>query len=171
MSNLKQAPTLKHNGTKSSGQFYALPQDLMDIVFNQLKDKSAQLRIMIVLIGTKPGFKVSEQWILDRTGLQHASYITARKKLIEMGWLTLDAATTITVNINAIYGNTVLPQNNSSNTVLQKESNTVLPQSSNTVYPIINKDATNNVIDNSQTFVVGAQEPRVIEVEYNPFSF
>lgn len=148
MPNLKQAPTLVHEGKKHDEQFYALPQNLMDIIFTELKDKSAQLRIMIVLIGTKPGFKVSEQWILDRTGLQHASYITARKKLVEMGWLKLDAATTITVNIDAIYAkgrsNTVLPQKQSSNTVLPNESNTVLQERSNTVLPIIYNNETDN---------------------------
>lgn len=159
MANLKQAPTLQHNGEKKDNLFYQLPQNLMDIIFNELKDKSAQLRIMIVLIGTKPGFKVSEQWILDRTGLQHASYISARKKLVEMGWLQLDAATTITVNINAIYAkgrsNTVLPQKNSSNTVLQNESNTVLQKSGNTVLPIIYNSETDN---NEITSHNGSQE-------------
>ena len=152
MPNLKQAPTLVHNGKKEDNQFYALPQNLMDIVFNELKNKSAQLRIMIVLIGTKPGFKISEQWILDRTGLQHASYIEARKKLVADGWIKLDAATTITVNINAIYAkgrsNTVLPQKIESNTVLQESCNTVLQNSSNTVLPIIYNSETDNNIDN-----------------------
>lgn len=168
MANLKQAPTLQHNGAKGNGQFYALPQDLMDIVFNKLKDSSAQLRIMIVLIGTKEGFKVSEQWILDRTGLQHASYINARKALAARGWITLDAATAITVNFNAIYaegsGNTVLPQKERSNTTLPQRSNTVLPQCSNTVLPITYKE-TDKDIDNLETSVSGNQEPEVIEVE------
>ena len=149
MPNLKQAPTLVHEGKKNDKQFYALPQNLMDIVFNELKDSSAQLRIMIVLIGTAPGFKVSEQWILDRTGLQHASYISARKKLVEKGWLKLDAATSITVNIDAIYAkgrsNTVLPQKQSSNTVLLQQSNTVLQERSNTVLPIIYNSETDNI--------------------------
>ena len=104
MANTQQAPKLKHNGVKQKNeQFYQLPQELMDIIFNKLKDASAQLRVMIVLIGTKPGFNISEQWILDRTGLLHASYIKARKALIERGWISLDAATTITVNFDVIY--------------------------------------------------------------------
>ena len=80
----------------------------------------------MVLIGTKEGFKVSEQWILDRTGLQHASYINARKALINKGWLSLEAANSITVNFNNIYKKNC--------------SNTTLPQCSNTTLPITNKE-------------------------------
>lgn len=158
MANLKQAPELKHLGSKEGEKnlFYQLPQELMDIIFNKLKDSSAQLRIMIVLIGTLPGFKVSEQWILDRTGLQHASYINARKALIARGWIKLEAATSIVVDFNAIYNseksNVALPQNtnenSSSNMTLLQKSNMTLPQSSNTTLPIINKEI-NKEIDNS----------------------
>ena len=88
----------------------------------------------MVLIGTKEGFKVSEQWILDRTGLQHASYINARKALINKGWLSLEAANSITVNFNNIY------KKNCSNTTLPQCSNTTLPQCSNTTLPITNKE-------------------------------
>ena len=88
MANFKQAPELKFTGQKPEGQYYAIPQSLADIIFNELGNSSAQLRIMMVLIGTKEGFKISEKWILDRTGLLHASYITARKALVKRGWLS-----------------------------------------------------------------------------------
>lgn len=106
MANYRQAPELEHNGDKNLKKdkyFYQYPMALADIVFRELGNSSAQLRIMLVLIGTAPGFKVSEQWILDRTGLVQSSYSRARTALIEKGWITLDEAKTIAVNFNEIY--------------------------------------------------------------------
>ena len=127
MANFKQAPELKFTGQKPEGQYYAIPQSLADIIFNKLGNSSAQLRIMMVLIGTKQGFKISEKWILDRTGLLHASYIKARQELVKKGWLSHNEAAGITVNFDAI-----LDEKN--------RGNMVLPQCSNTVLPITNKN-------------------------------
>lgn len=155
MANYNQAPTLEFNGKKKqSGEknYYAIPQDLADIIFQELGNASAQLRIMLVLIGTKPGFKVSDAWICERTGLLHASYITARKALIKRGWLTLNPAKEIVINYDIIYArsNTILPQNNCSNTILPQGGNTTLPQCSNTILPITNKtDNKTDEVDNS----------------------
>ena len=142
MANYNQAPTLKFNGHKNKGQFYQIPQDLADIIFNELGNSSAQLRIMMVLLGTKEGFNISDKWICERTGLKHPSYINARKALVNKGWLTHEAAKGITVNINAIYensSNTTLPldetNDNCSNTTLLQRGNTILPQCSNTALP------------------------------------
>lgn len=158
MANYNQAPTLQFNGAKEvDNNFYKLPQELADIVFKELGNASAQLRIMIVLIGTKPGFQISDKWICDRTGLLHPSYVNARKALVAKGWLTHDPAKGITVNFDAIRGNrgnttlqtkkecsnTTLPQG--SNTILPHRSNTILPQCSNTTLHIINN--TDNKID------------------------
>ena len=41
MANYQQAPVLRFNGAKHGGQFYQLPQELMDIVFNELGNSSA----------------------------------------------------------------------------------------------------------------------------------
>lgn len=102
------APELKFNGDKFQGneatnQFYQIPQYLADIINRELGNSSAQLKIMNTLVGTKEGFHISEKWMLDRTGLAHSSYIEARKKLIEKGWLSLDAYKTITVNFDEIH--------------------------------------------------------------------
>lgn len=75
----------------------------MDIVFFSLANASAQLRVMIVLLGTKPGFAISEEWILDRTGLKERSYLEARKALVNRGWITHTPYKKIVVNIDAIY--------------------------------------------------------------------
>lgn len=106
MPNLSQAPVLKHNGEKfsSSKNHYEIPQDIADVVFSELTgNATAQLKVMLVLIGTKPGFKISEQWILDRTGINHSSYVRARQALGERGWITHNASSgEIIVNFDKI---------------------------------------------------------------------
>ena len=103
MPNYNQAPKLKFDKPKpKSPTYYNIPQEIADTIFAELGNSSAQLRIMIVLIGTKEDFGISEKWILERTGLQKASYITARKALINRGWLSLEEADTITVNFDNI---------------------------------------------------------------------
>jgi hypothetical protein len=168
MANYNQAPTLHHNGDKECGtNFYKIPQELADIVFQELGNASAQLRIMLVLIGTKPEtFNISDKWICERTGLLHPSYINARKALVNRGWLSHDPAKGITVNFDVIYGknrgntilqnenqcsNTTLPQRG--NTILPHRSNTILPQCSNTILPIIdNTDNNTDKIIDSEDF-------------------
>lgn len=149
MANYEQAPILCFNGSKTQGnttnQTYQIPQKLADIIFNTLGNASAQLRIMLVLCGTKEGFSISEKWILERTGLKHASYVTARKSLVERGWLTLINSQKLIVNYNIIYGNTILPQ----------ESNTILPQNSNTTLPIINNRIDKQIDNNNNRSTKG----------------
>lgn len=112
MANLKQAPKLQFSSPiKNTKQYYHLPQDIMDTLFRTLGTSPAQLRIMIVLLGTKEGFLVSEKWICERTGLNHSSYIKARKGLIDKGYIELDPSKSITVNLSKIkqkgfYGDT-----------------------------------------------------------------
>lgn len=101
------APVLRYNGKKdqenTTNQFYAIPQSLADIIFAKLGNKSAQLRVMLVLVGTKEGFFVSENWICDRTGLTRQSYERARDELKKMGWLSHKASDHISVNFDTIY--------------------------------------------------------------------
>lgn len=126
---------------------------------------------MLVLIGTKEGFAISEKWILERTGLLHASYINARDALVKRGWLHHEKSKGIVVDIKAIYAenrsNTTLPQE--SNTTLPQRSNTILPQSGNTTLPITyNKNNNiNNKTGESETQSVSpsVEEPVEKEVE------
>lgn len=90
MANLRQAPKLYHIGRKHQGNFYQLPQDLMDIVFSKIDGKCGnQIKLMCVLLGTQGNgtFGVSEKWICDRTGMVQQTYNKARKALIDRGWL------------------------------------------------------------------------------------
>lgn len=90
MSIFRQAPKLYHLGHKDKKDFYLLPKNLMDSVFNQLSGKQGnQIKLMSVLLGTAGdgSFAVSEKWICDRTGMDQSNYSRARKALIDRGWL------------------------------------------------------------------------------------
>jgi len=107
MANYNQAPKLHHSVDKEDivaacgNNFYMIPQLLGDIINHKLANSSAQMRIMYVLIGTKEGFGLSEQWMLDRTGLTHSRYIEARNNLKKRGWL-IHKEGSITINYAAI---------------------------------------------------------------------
>ena len=80
-----------------------IPQRLGDIIFNVLGDSSAQIRIMMVLCGTKEDFFISAKWIHKRTGLSQQSYSAALKKLVERGWLKHVNYQHIWINFDKIY--------------------------------------------------------------------
>lgn len=106
---------------------------------------------MLVLIGTKPGFGVSQKWILQRTGLKEKSYIEARKALVARGWLTHTEYDSIIVNINKIYSDgeeknkdAELPA-----TIAGERHNTTSGKEPATIADIINKEQ--NKINNNNT--------------------
>lgn len=94
MPNLRQAPKLYHNKQDYKDKvFYNLPQDLMDCIFTQLDGRSGnQIKLMCVLLGTlgDGSFGVSEAWICDRTGMVQQTYSTARRALVERGWIYVE---------------------------------------------------------------------------------
>ena len=102
-----KAPSLQYNGQKiqdnPTKQTYQIPQRLCDIIFNTLRDSSAQLRVMLVLVGTKEGFFISNKWICERTGLLQPSYNRALRELVKRGWLSHAPYRTIKVNFDKIY--------------------------------------------------------------------
>lgn len=105
MNTFRQAPRLFHIGSKDKKDFYLLPKNLMDSVFNQLSGKQGnQIKLMSVLLGTAGdgSFAVSEKWICDRTGMDQSNYSRARKALIDRGWLRLENGK-LYVNFNEFY--------------------------------------------------------------------
>ena len=72
-------------------------------IFNVLGNSSAQIKIMMVLCGTKEGFFISGKWMQGRTGLSPQSYSSALKKLVKRGWVTHRNYQTIRVNFDKIY--------------------------------------------------------------------
>ena len=65
--------------------------------------RAAQLRIMMVLCGTKEEFFISGKWMTKRTGLSQQSYSTALKKLVKRGSVSHRNYQTIRVNFDKIY--------------------------------------------------------------------
>lgn len=122
--NRSQAPKLVFNGQKENhGGFYQLPQALCDIVFKEYTKQPAYLKLMLVLCGTKPGFNVSEKWILDRTGISKSTYYKTRKDLEKKGWLTVEN-NEIIINYDNIYRgveSTTQKSNEDTSTGIQEE--------------------------------------------------
>lgn len=78
-----QAPAFIKRGKdyEEHGRFYSITQEAADRVMNGLNGRCGnELKIMMVLLGTlgDGSFRISEKWILDRTGMEHSSYIRAR---------------------------------------------------------------------------------------------
>lgn len=106
MPNLNQAPKLVYNGNKdqkSKGWGKAIrTHELESAIMCGLGDRDfAMMKIMLFLTGNAPGFLVAEKTICDRCNISETGYKKARKKLIDMGWLSLSAGS-ITVNFDNI---------------------------------------------------------------------
>ena len=108
--NFRAAPILKFSEDKEdrcgSSNFYKLPQELMDAVMAGLSGNCLnQLKLMVLLIGTKEGFRLSEDYVLQHLHISEQSYLRARKALEEKGWITLkrDSPRTLTLNIDVIW--------------------------------------------------------------------
>ena len=104
---LKGAPILRFTATKEDYYgavgFYQLPQQVTDKIFLKLKDSSAQIRVMIVLLGTKEGFGISARWLSDRTSIGRTNLYETLNKLIEKNFLIRDDITnSLIVNYQAI---------------------------------------------------------------------
>lgn len=126
--NTKQAPKLVFNGCKfnETKGFYQIPQEAADRIFAKFARKPAYLRLMLVLIGTEPGFGLSVKWITERTGMTQQTYYNTRDELAEMGWLTCENNQVI-VNFDKLYGRIEsIGQKNSIESIHQKEEEALL---------------------------------------------
>lgn len=119
----KPAPVLHYDGDKWGNQstyktdekgnkkgvlFYQCPMPLMDYICSVLHHQDCNyLKLMMVLIGTDEGFRISEKWILARTGMTKSVYIKVRKGLSEMKWIDYDSINhTITINYEYLWNKT-----------------------------------------------------------------
>lgn len=103
----KSAPQLKHdidkNAFNTHGNFYMFSQDVMDKVYEKLGTSSAQMRVLQVLIGTKPGFALTNKWLQDRTKLNKSNLHRTIVKLDEIHLITRDLKkNSITVNFKEL---------------------------------------------------------------------
>lgn len=100
--NFRQAPTLYIEGYKGKKDFYVLPGDIMDIIFNELDGKNGNaLKLMVVLIGTQNGWKLTEKYIESRTGMAKQNYHRAMKTLQELEFVYIGEKS-VTVNLDRI---------------------------------------------------------------------
>lgn len=140
---IKQAPEVLYNGEKQreDNKWTCMyPVELQRIIFNSIDYRSsAELRVMLALIGCAEGFRVSEKWIEEHTGVSHSSYIRARQNLEKRGWITHTKEESIEINFDAIYacgeGSTVEPSTNHERSTVNNESITVKPSERITVEP------------------------------------
>ena len=59
---------------------------------------------MVLLLGTKEGFRVSEQYVLQHLKISEQAYLKARKALVEKGWLRLKKNPhTLVVNLDKVW--------------------------------------------------------------------
>lgn len=154
MANYLQAPTLIHKGKKLKGNtiYWQLPQDLMAYVFNELDTKSgAQIKLMCLLLGTagNGSFSVSEKFVTDTCNISEQGYKTARKALVNRGWITHDTKNQkIIVNIDMMYkaieekakeekekNNVSYETNDGDNSDIPIEDNSIIPIEDNSVIP------------------------------------
>ena len=71
---------------------------------NKKLTANARLLLIILLGQATSGFHISEQWILDRTGMTHQTYLNTKNRLIELGLISQKKYKNIIVNIDAIEG-------------------------------------------------------------------
>lgn len=139
-----QAPEIKYNGDKmkdNKGWGKAIrTHELESAIMNGLGERDmAMLKIMLFLTGNAEGFKVAEKTICERCKISESGYKNARKKLIDMGWITHAQGGHIIVNYNTIlYG-----KGFSENTSQGISENTSLGYSENT-----HNNITNNINNN-----------------------
>lgn len=108
--NYRQAPKLNSIGSKDrqdriSG-FAMRNHQLEAAIANCLGERDfAAYKVMMFLTGNAAdiGFRVAEKTILTRMNISERSYVSARKKLIDMGWIEHESGKHITVNYDKIY--------------------------------------------------------------------
>ena len=106
---VRSAPKLYFSEPKDSrcgsDNFYMLPQELMTAVMTGITGNCLnQLKLMVLLLGTKEGFALSEEFVLQKLRISQQAYLKARKALIEKSWLTLEKNPhKLIVNINQIW--------------------------------------------------------------------
>ena len=102
--NFKKAPKLLHNNSKCNGNFYKLSQKVMDSIFNKLDGKNGNaIKIMVVLLGTNGNgtFRISEEFIKQRTGITKQNYHRTMKYLESIGFIKKENKV-ITIDVNYI---------------------------------------------------------------------
>lgn len=186
MGNTKQAPILIHEGDKmDSKQFYCIDQELCEIIFNELSGKNGNsLKLIFFLLGNSGtgSFRVSEQTVKNRTGMDKKSYQRARKDLEEKGWIRNEKGKIIVLIQNIVRTETEETEDDIIGEVIEVENRgdnkSTLEESSNPIRGG-NKselgshvEGHNNIIQNKTkqvtTVIASLDTPCVTETKCNP---
>jgi len=103
-----QAPALFKNGEKfRNGLFTQRPQELEYAICCCLGNRDiVAIKVMLFLTGNSNDgdFRIAQKTIFNRMNISEKPYYSARKKLIEMGWINYDPkANAIYINYDKIY--------------------------------------------------------------------
>ena len=80
--------TYNKNERPNGCYFGQQPQELIHYVMNELTGQQGNLlKLMWLLLSTDVGYGISQQWVLNSTGMQKDKYYDARNILIEINWL------------------------------------------------------------------------------------
>lgn len=125
----KAAPLLAFEGDKwdnrdtynkkerPNGCFFGQqPQEIMYYVMNELTGQQGNmLKLMWLLLSTDVGYGVSQQWVLNSTGMQKDKYYDARSILVEIGWLLYEEQPSgpalLGINYTFLWQQAKLPKN------------------------------------------------------------
>lgn len=107
---LARAPVLYHEGKSTKditgNGFGMISHDLYKAIMQQTSGKDGALRSVIIYFLLQKGdgtFFIPEETILDNCNINHGTYIRARNKLKEMGWITHKDGECVIVNIDNIF--------------------------------------------------------------------
>ena len=125
----KAAPLLAFEGDKwddretynkkerPNGCFFGQqPQEIMYYVMNELTGQQGNLlKLMWLLLSTDVGYGVSQQWVMNSTGMAKDKYYDARSILIEIGWLLYEEQSRgpalLGINYTFLWQQAKLPKN------------------------------------------------------------
>ena len=106
---LARAPALYHEGKstedRSGRGFGMISHDLYRAIMAQTSGKDGALRSVIIYFLLQKGdgsFFIPEETILDNCNINHGTYVRARSKLKEMGWIEHKEGECIIVKIDNI---------------------------------------------------------------------
>lgn len=173
-----QAPILKSKGEKNRDKKWYMAirtNHLESIIFNGLTGKEgAQLKLILFLTGNADNgsFAVPEATVMKRCGMSETTYKSARKKLVEKGWIIHKPSVNgqqgeIIVDYDAIYKsekrdieNTPPPDNECTPLNFDCTSEGVVDNTYNNTIKIINSNNTNqNIITNPKVGKKTTNEP------------
>lgn len=97
------------------------PAEIRDFIMNELTGAQGNLlKVMWLLLSTDIGFGVSQQWVMNSTGISKDKYYDSRTILIHLNWLKYEENTPdgalLGVNYTYLWEQAKLPKEKRANT-------------------------------------------------------